>query len=90
MSLCDKRGHLTSYHGNEATLINGSCLLITVMKSHQNLFNYVSLCSEQNLVLSCGKRVTRLSQHGNEAKIQTWLVNLKPLEYLPTKFYFDS
>ena len=42
MSLYGKRGHVTSYHGNEATLINCSCLLATVMKSHQNLFSYVS------------------------------------------------
>lgn len=42
MSLYGKRGHVTSYHGNEATLINCSCLLTTVMKSHQNLFNYVA------------------------------------------------
>ena len=42
MSLDVKKGHVTSYHGNEATLINCLCLLVTVMKSHQNLFNYVS------------------------------------------------
>ena len=42
MSLNVKKGHVRSYHENEATLINCSCLLTTVMKSHQNLFNYVS------------------------------------------------
>ena len=42
MSLDVKKGHVTSYHGNEASLIYCSCLLTTVMKSHQNLFNYAS------------------------------------------------